>query len=344
MNKFVLDIYQLRQNVKNLRKEIGDVKFCAMVKANAYGHGLIQVCKAVQDLVDYFGVAYVGEGIKLRNNNVYPRILVVGGFDKKQIRAAIINDLILSVSSLSELQAILKVAKDLRIRAYVHIKINTGMNRYGVDSLSDFKKMIAFLRRERWIKLDGIFSHISYSENIKSTTKQQMAFEKYFRFCKGIIKHLAASQTALEYPKLKYDMVRIGIAMYGYSSITTPVLTVKSNILFIKHVKKGQSIGYNNTYIAPKNMKVALVPMGYADGVNWRLGNCGMVRVGEEYVKIVGRICMDCFMIDVTNIDVRKWQEVIILDKTNNAKEWAKMCGTIEYEILTSFKLRVSEN
>lgn len=344
MNKFVLNTWQLRQNVKNLRNKIGDVQFCAMVKANAYGHGLVQVCKAIQDLVDYFGVAYVGEGIKLRNNNIYTKILVVGGFEKKQIRTAIINDLILSVCSLQELQDISKISKALKIKSRVHIKINTGMKRYGIDNISDFKKMIAFLRREKYLKLDGIFSHISYSENVKTTAKQQIEFEKYFRFCKGVVRHLSASQTALEYPQLRYDMVRFGIAMYGYSSITTPVLIVKSNILFIKQVKKGQTVGYNNTYVAQNNMKIALIPMGYADGENWKLGNVGYVTIGGKHANIVGRICMDRFMVDVTDIQAKIGQEVIVLDKKNNAKEWAKKCGTIEYEILTSFKLRVSEN
>ncbi len=337
MNKFFLDIKTLKNNIIVLKKRYKKQKFCAMVKANAYGHGLKYISKNIQNLVDCFGVAYVCEGIKLRNYNIHKQILLVGAYDKKQITRAIINDLTITISSLGEAKDLIKKADKLKIKTLVHIKINTGMNRYGLNDLCEFKKILWLIKNQKYVVLDGVFTHISKASDKHSTLKQFRAFKKFCCLCKGITMHVCASEAAEKFKGLRLNMVRIGLAMYGYGKGTKPILSIKSNLCDIKSVKKGGCVGYENSAVLQKNSKIGVVSMGYADGINFRLGNKGYVTINGKNAKIIGRICMDCFMVDITGLDVKNGDDVEVFSPENNAEVWAKQCGTIAYDILTGF-------
>ena len=344
MNKFILNIPSLLYNIASIKKCLkADTLFCAMVKANAYGHGLKAVCQNIQHAVDYFGVACVTEGLKLRQFNIGKPILVVGAYDKNSANKAVINQLTLTVFSCAQIEHLTKTCKKLNMCAYVHIKINTGMNRLGVNKKAEFVHMLKLLINNRFIKLAGVFSHLAREDKL-SIKKQNREFLKYKKLCKGfkgIIFHLSSSFAAVNYSEFNYDMVRIGLAMYGYchgNIKLKPAISVISNVCSVIDVKKGEFIGYGDACRCPKNMTVATVPLGYADGINLKLSNQAIVHVVGKPAQVVGRICMDMLMIDTTNLGVKIGDEVIIFDNLNNASVWSALCGNHEYEILTSFK------
>lgn len=328
MNKFIVDIGIIRKNIEATK--IKNVKYCAMVKANAYGHGMCTIAKKIEDLVDMFGVAEFAEAVKLRKF-VKKDILVTGAFEKKDIKYASQNNIILTLSNLEQLSWLINQKHDIRI----HIKVNSGMNRYGFNNINEIITVINSLSN-KYIHLEGVYSHISNTNN-KLRTQKQIAFFK--KVCKilpdNITKHIATIEACQKYNNIAFDMIRAGIAMYGYCNNTTPALTLKSTIVHKFWVKKGEYIGYGNTYKTHKNIKIGVVPLGYYDGINYKLSNKGKVKVGTKLCQIVGRICMDCFMVDITQADS---DNVIVLDKQLNADYWAKICKTINYEILTNFK------
>ncbi len=344
MNKFVINITTLRNNINIIKHQLKpNVKFCAMVKANAYGHGAKLVAKHIHDIVDYFGVACVKEALVLRRNNIPNQILVVGAFDPKTAKQALINDVQLTVCSVGDLLVLNNIAKQLNIIAKVHIKINTGMNRLGVDNIQDFKQMLEFVNNNKNILLVGVFSHFSCSDSDdKFTAKQNAKFKKFIKLVKDnrVIFHISSSCMATSNNKYNYDMVRVGIAMYGYcwEIGVKPVVSIYSNICAINYVPKKQSIGYSATYKTTSAKIIATVPLGYADGLNLKLSNRLMVYINNKPCKIVGRICMDMFMCDITGVNAKLGDKVTVFDPINNAKVWRYYCDSSEYEILTNFK------
>lgn len=343
MNKFILNCNNIIKNILTIKKGLTpNTKFCAMVKANAYGHGIKAVCKHISTYVDYFGVAVVSEGLILRNNNIHNKILVVGAFDKYKARLAIINNLELTVCSLNDLIVLTKTAQKLNIVAKVHIKINTGMNRIGVNNILDFKQMLQYLKVCKYIKLVGVFSHFSCSDSDKDYTKKQNAkLKKYIKLLKdkSVIKHISSSYASINYKQYNYDMVRVGLAIYGYGSPSlTPAIKITSNIKEIITLNKNSYIGYGATFKTTKFTKIATVGLGYADGIDVRLSNNAYVNINNTPCKILGKICMDMFMCDVTNLSVSVGQEVVVFDYTNNATYWKNFCDCTEYQIITNFK------
>lgn len=346
MNKFILDVGAIRHNILFIKSKLkSGTKFCAMVKANAYGHGIRQVATNIQDLVDYFGVACVSEGLILRNNNIAKDILVVGAYDKSLSRVAILNHLTLTVCSKEDLFHLERKCRALKMVACVNIKINTGMNRLGVNDLNEFKQMLDIIKLTPYIHLTGVFSHFSCSDSdLRFTNKQNKIFKKFIKLVndKNVIFHISSSYASLKYKKFVYDMVRVGIAMYGYlrdEKSLMPAITIKSNVKALNILKKHSYIGYGATFVATKPMKIATVSLGYADGINLKLSNKLEVLINNVYCRVVGKICMDMFMCDVTNVkDIKIGDEVYVFDKFNNANIWKSFCNTSEYEILTSFK------
>lgn len=345
MNKFIIDITALHNNILQIKKLLKpETLFCAMVKANAYGHGIKNVSRHIEHIVDYFGVATVGEGLKLRQFNISKPILVVGSFDTSSAKKAVLNYLTLTVFSCEQIAYLFKVCKKLGMCASVHIKLNTGMNRLGTNDKTEFIKMLNMLKDNEYIKLKGVFSHLAQQDE-KYIKKQNKIFKQSKKLCKGfsdIIFHLSSSFAATNYNKYNYDMVRIGLAMYGYTKHNDiklkPVITVISNVRFITNVKKGNFIGYGTDFKSAKNMTVAVIPLGYADGINFKLSNIGYVSVAGSPAPIIGRICMDMLICDISNINAKLNDPVVVFDKSNNAYVWSKICGNHEYEILTNFK------
>ncbi len=344
MNKFVLDISAIQNNITKIKNNLKpNTKFCAMVKANAYGHGIKVIAKNISSIVDFFGVASVSEALVLRRSNISNKILVVGAFESNRARLAVIHDISVAVSSLQDLIVVDKVARRLGMLAKVHIKINTGMNRLGTSSKQEFEKMLNFLQTTTYIKLEGVFSHFCCSDSdAKFTTKQNKVFKSFIKGLKDkrVIKHISSSYAAVNYKKYNYDMVRVGIGMYGYTKGITlkPAITIYSNIAAVHKIAKNNIIGYDKTFVADKDMIIATVPVGYADGLNLKLSNKLYVYINNKPCKIVGKICMDMFMCDITNVSAKVGDVVTIMDRYNNATVFKTYCDNSEYEVLTNFK------
>ncbi len=348
LNDFIVYTGNIRQNILNYKCFFNGVKICAIVKADAYGHGIEGVVKGIMNTVDFFGVADEFEALKTRRVSSKP-ILVLNMINSDSFAEIIRQNISLSVSSLDYLKRLEKVAKRLNKQVRVHLKINTGMNRLGISNIKVFKKICEYINQSQNIVLEGIYTHYFDSTNREKTEKQ------YAKFCeflseidtKNIIVHASASNAGFLDRKYVFDMVRLGNMMYGYLDLTAPfkllpALKINATIVNIVRIKKGETVGYGSNFVAPQSMKVATVSLGYADGFLRANSNGGKVIIMHNYAKIVGNVCMDLFMCDVTHIDCKVGDKVTIIgqsgDKNIDANFMAKVTHTINYEILTNFK------
>lgn len=310
MIKKLVDIKRLRENIIAL-KGVSQVKFCAVVKANAYGHGA-WICKAIDDIVDFFAVAKYSEAMELVRQKVHSKILILGKVDYENLHNLIRNGVRLTVDNVDDVMHIEAIASALKKRAYVHIKINTGMNRLGVKIKSEFLQVYNLIKSCKHIIVEGIYTHFATADckNSFKLKKQNAKFQAILEQIpqeerEGIILHASNSSAFLKSSKYKYDMIRVGIAMYGYDQThkipLRPALTIRAKIVKTITLQKGESVGYGAEFVAPHDMTIAVVAMGYADGY-LRAYNAGYVLINGQRAKIVGRICMDMFMCDITNI------------------------------------------
>ena len=348
LNNFYLSAKNIRDNILLFKQSFPLTKVCAIVKANAYGHGIKNVVNSIKDLVDYFGVADFFEAQKVRNLSAKP-VLILAPVMDEQMEWCIKNCVSLSVSSVEYLKKIEKTAKRLHLSALVHLAVNSGMNRLGFSKKEKFEKTVEYLQGSNHLTLQGVYTHFHNSTDRVSTEIQ------YQKFCniiacvknKNIIIHASASNACLLDKKYAFDMVRLGLLMYGYCEMPVknlkPVMKITATILNIVPVKKGEYVGYGKNYMASQNMCVACVSIGYADGYLRANSNKSRVIVNNQYANIVGNICMDLFLIDVTNISAKVGDEVIVLGeaigKKITATEIAQNTNTLEYEILTNFKV-----
>ncbi|MFW6022428.1 MAG: alanine racemase [Halanaerobiaceae bacterium] len=350
-------IYNYRK-IKVLLKE--ETKIMAVVKADAYGHGMIPVATTLRDQgVDRLGVALPEEGVELRKAGIELPIHILGEVLKDQYKIVVENELIPTVARLDSAEKLNEIARQKKKTVTVHIKIDTGMGRIGVQSEEtlDFIKKINSLDN---IYLEGLMTHFSTAdESNKEYTHQQWGnFKKAIKILKknGInipLKHAGNSAAVIDLPEYQLDMVRPGISLYGSSPSAKvrkiglkPVLSWKAKIDFLKVVPPGKAISYGATYITKKTSKIATIPLGYADGYSRLLSNKGHVLVKGQKAPIVGVICMDQFMIDVTHIDdVKIGDEIVLLGKQGSneitAVELADLVGTINYEIFCNISRRV---
>lgn len=351
-NHYIIDTKALVGNVKKIKSFLSDkTKLCAMVKADAYGHGVQNIVPYIDNFVDYFGVANVNEAKELRNCNVKSPILVVGELSFDEILWCCLNNVRLSVGSLDDA---CKVAEKASLPLKIHIKINTGMNRYGFNDKNEFKKAIKIISANQNIEIEGVFTHFSTkSEDREFILYQIENFYNYLKFLnlKNIIIHTSSSYAALNMPDLQFDMCRVGYYLYGAEKTILdlkPVLSIKSTLVKISNIKKGDSVGYSRTFIAKKDSVIGVVPLGYADGFDRRLSNNGYVLIDGYKAKIIGRICMDVFFVDLTGMpDVKLGDEVVIIGQSKGKRityhEYAKWLDTSEYEIMLKFRYKRME-
>lgn len=355
LNEFEFSYKIIRQNLLAYKQKFNDVKVCAIVKADAYSHGLTNVVLATKSLVDFYGVADSLEALKVRNVTSKP-ILILNMVDSDDLPTLIEQNISLSVFSLSFLNQVEKQAKLQNKIANIHIKINTGMNRLGLKRLTLFKKILEKIEQSKYLKLEGVYSHIYNSSNEKDCEKQREIFMSFLKLIDKktkYIAHLSASEIAVKNPNFKFDMVRLGLLIYGYNSAgflksLKPCLKITSKIVNIINIKKGEIVGYGANFVAQKNMKIGCVAMGYADGFLRSNSNKGKVIINGEFCNVVGNVCMDLFMVDITNVDCKIMDEVVILGSqsyngktiTITAEDLAKINQTIPYEILTNFKFK----
>ncbi len=305
-----VDTNRIRQNIIKL-KEKSKNAFCAVVKANAYGHG-IEICKDIADLVDFFAVANANEALDIKKMHLKNKVLVLGKVDVHDIPKLISKGVRLTVDSIDDVAHIVAMAMAMKKRAYVHIKINSGMNRLGIKDKLQLQNIYSTLKQCKYVKVEGIYTHFATADN-KNSYKLKRQNAKFLSMLKAIpqkdlkkiILHASNSSAFLKSNKYAYDMVRVGIAMYGYDQVdkvkTLPALTLKAKIVKVQNIKCGESVGYDAEFVAPRDMTIAVVAIGYADGFARAYKN-GFVLIKGTKCKIVGKVCMDMLMCDVTHL------------------------------------------
>jgi alanine racemase len=358
-----VDLDALRWNFRQIRSKVGSqVKILSMVKANAYGHGAAAVAMALAaEGSDAFGVATLEEGVELRQANINAPILVLAGAYPEQIDQFFdlhLTPVVHDVESLKQLDAAVRSSKR---KLRVHLKIDTGMGRLGLLA-AEIDSWLPAIQRLNALEIEGVFSHFSHAESVEGDyTRQQLRIFQHVidRLRSGgigpTVVHLANSAATITLPASYFDMVRPGLMLYGiYPSPTManqislkPVLSWTTRVLLIKNVPVGTSVSYGQTFITERKSHIATLPLGYADGYPRLLSNRGEVLVKGKRAPVVGRVCMDLTMIDVTDIgEIRQGDEVVLLGRQGDAEisadEMAAWSNTISYEILTSIGARVT--
>ena len=357
-----IDHSALRWNLAQIRNKVGPkVKILSMVKANGYGHGAAAASRTLGTAGgDAFGVATLEEAVELREAGIQTPIIVLAGVYPDQIERFLSHSLTPVVHEVAGLKHLDDAVKSSGATINVHVKVDTGMGRLGFLA-AEADCWIPELKKLRALKLEGIFSHFSHAESVQGdyTRKQMEIFT-------GVVEnlrrqnitlplvHLANSAATITLPAAYFDMVRPGIMLYGVypspemaSQISLkPVLTWKTRILQLKKVPPESSISYGQTFITKRESMIATLPIGYADGYQRLLSNRGQILVRGQRAPVVGRVCMDLTMIDVTDIrNVQQGDEVVLLGRQGGAEisadEMATWANTISYEILTSIGARV---
>ncbi len=353
-----INLNALTHNLKEYQKRLKpSTKIMAMVKAFAYGSGGAEIAGILQyHKVDYLGVAYADEGVDLRKAGITLPIMVMNP-EENAFESITENNLEPEIYSFEMLQAFDTFLQKEGLQQYpIHIEIETGMNRLGFAAI-DMQKLAGVLQASPSFKIQTVFSHLAASEEIAQdefTLQQFHQFEKAATILEekmgyGFIKHICNSAAAIRHPGLQMDMVRLGISLYGIDSSGSlgsklqAVTTLKSTIAQLKHLKKGESVSYNRKGHIEKDSVIATIRIGYADGYPRRLGNgVGKVGVKGQLVPVIGTVCMDMFMIDVTEIPgVQEGDEVIIFGPGLPVQQVATWAQTIPYEIMTGVSQRV---
>lgn len=348
-NNYIVNLKNLKNNAKIIRRVVGNrVKICAVVKANAYGMGMCAISSALVDDVEFFGVASVCEAVSFREYNKKSKVLILGEVNLDAIQWCAENNVSVAVSSLEELQYIDKNLNGQLLK--IHLKVNTGLNRIGFDSIIKFNKAVSIVKKSYVMSLEGVFTHFATKANdIKFIEKQHEILEKYIKnIPNDVIVHCCNSFATLNDKRYLHNMVRTGFALYGEHECNyklQSVLSITSSIIHIHRVKKNETVGYDRTFRAKQDMNVAIVPVGYADGLDRRLSNNFYLLVNGKRAPIVGNICMDVVMLDVTNISqvyVGSKVTLIGLDGVEKLtpQDYATKLQTSAYEILLKFNYK----
>ena len=331
-------------------------KIMVMVKAFGYGNGGFEIAKLLEHhKVDYLGVAFADEGINLRRSGITLPIMVLNP-ENSSFHAMIAYDLEPEIYSLTGLEAFLEIAKQKNINSYpIHIKLDTGMHRLGFEDFQ-IETLNTLLKNNNFIHVKSIFSHLAASDNTDFNDFTQQQFERFHNMYEKIItvlnhqpdRHILNTSGIFNYPEKQFEMVRLGIGLYGVGNSEIEnkklqnVSTLKSIISQIREVKAGESIGYSRKYKVTQTIKVATIPIGYADGIRRAWGNeKGYILIHNQQATILGNICMDMLMVDVTSIPCMAGDEVVIFGENPTVNKIAATIDTIAYEILTGISQRV---
>lgn len=355
-----INLDALRTNISQVRGLVGPkIKIMPIVKSNAYGHGAIPVARAIEPQIDALGVAFIHEGIELRLGGVQCPILVMSGILDDCLKPAFENDLTLTISEFATASLVSRKARQEGVTAKVHIEVDTGMGRLGVPWEEATQEIFRIYDLPN-IEIEGVFSHLATSDDVKQKAYTCLQLERFQSILEALeqrnitipIKHLANSAAILQYPDTWFDLVRPGLMVYGMYpakhlqhiiSLQFP-LTVKTRILQIRTFNKGETISYGRTFTCSGHRRVAVIPVGYADGFSRVLSNRAEVLVRNKSAPIVGTICMDMCMIDVTHIPEVKLEDEVILVGGENGRymveKLAALMGTISYEVLSCFGRR----
>ncbi len=354
-----IDLSALRENVRLLRAVLPpETKLLAVVKADAYGHGIVRVAKnALLAGADWLAVARTDEGAVLRRNGVTASVLVLGASTEDELRDGIAHDLTLTVCTPKSIRLMEKYASEMDKTGLMHLKIDTGMGRIGARTEEEILSILQTLDGCPHVRMTGAFTHFADADGVdEEYTRMQLArFQQLLKLLpEGIIRHCANSAAIHRYPEAAMDMVRAGISMYGAPPVETelhlrPVMDWRTAVTFVKEVHAGDSISYGCTYTADHTQRLATVACGYGDGYHRCASGKAQVILRGRRVPVVGRICMDQMMVDVSGIpDVNVGDEVTLMgtdgSETITADELASWCGTIGYEVLLAATDRVHRN
>ena len=354
----------LQHNIEQFQKLIGDkIELVAIVKANAYGHGLVEIAKiAVSSGVNWLGVDSIDEALKLRKTGIDAPILILGYTLLSKLKEIIKYDLRQVVYNKETIVELAKQATKQKKKIKIHLKVETGTLRQGLKK-EELLELARFIKKHSQIQIEGIYTHYA---NIEDTTDYDFAQLQLKRFKQAVdllekndikvpIKHTACSAAIILFPETYFNMVRLGISMYGlWPSKETfvsaqeknqrinlePILTWKTRIAQIKNIKAGDPVGYGLTERVSRDSKIAVLPVGYWDGYDRKLSGVGNVLIKGKRCKLLGRVCMNMVVVDVTDvIDAKLEDEVIILGKRGKeeitVEEIAQKIGTINYEVVT---------
>lgn len=333
-----INLTNIKENVEKIIKKYNNYQYYfGIVKADCYGHGIKAVQKVIEGGANYLATATLEEALSIRKNLKDIPILCLGIIPLEYIPLCEENNITVTISSVLYAEKLSQVYKNSNLK--VHIKINSGMNRLGITTKESLNK-IANLLKETNIFIEGIYTHIFHAQNKEDTLKQ---FDKYQNIISDIDKtkipifHLAASETITLYPKFDFiNGCRLGIIMYGFtldeSLNLQSTFKLSSRVIQINNLKKGDKVGYNGIYIASEDEKIAVVPIGYADGIIRKNTGREVYINGKKY-PIVGNICMDMLFVKIDD-NVKLEDEVLILKDINHIKETAKYLETIPYEVL----------
>lgn len=351
-----IDAKAVLHNLAYFKQKLNpETKMLVVVKAFGYGSEAVEIAKIVQDQVDYFAVAYSDEGIALREAGIKTPILVLHP-QIQNLERIVQYYLEPNLYNFKIFDAFLKLADEKPLMNYpIHIKFNTGLNRLGFWH-SDVPTILAELKKSNNVKVQSIFSHLAASEdpNEQEFTIGQInnfayiVQQMYAHLGYEPMIHILNTSGIVNYTKAQFDMVRLGIGLYGFGNDPEETgrlkntHSLKSLISQIHIIQPGETVGYNRAFVASKPTKSATIPIGHADGISRRLGNKnGFVIVNNQVAKIIGNVCMDMIMVDVSNIECKEGDEVIVFNHQQHIEYIAHKCETIPYEILTGLSQRI---
>lgn len=350
-----IDRKALLSNIDTVERRIGKNVLCmAIIKANAYGHGLCEVAEILRTKKNiWLGVDSLDEALVLKKLGMSQPIMILGYIPPPRLLEALRANFCVSVYNLATLKHTVSLLKaHPNIKPHVHLKIETGTNRLGLQ-LNDPVGI------KNFPPIEGIYTHFADAENPHSKFYQDqlrmLKKAEWILRTKGVAIstiHSAASAALLVHPETHFSLVRLGLSLYGLwpfdhkptnlglaHDFLKPVLTWKTRIAQIKEIQKGETVGYDRTWVAKQKSKIAILPVGYYDGYDRRLSNCGEILINSNRAKVIGRVCMNMMMVDITNIPAKENDEVILLGKSGNkeitADDMAKKTDTINYEIVS---------
>ena len=359
----IIDLKALAHNYQVLKERLNpQTKFLAVVKGSTYGHASGPVAQKLVDLgVDYFGVAYATEGAELRAEHIDKPILLLHPM-AAHFEQILNSKLDPSLYSISLIRQWIEFLERNNITHYpVHLKFNSGLNRLGMR-IQDIPDIVSALQATKAINVISVLSHLAASDDLTTKDFTHAQINQYDEFYKEFTqqmgrlnpdyvlpwRHMCNTSGVLNYPQAQYDMVRCGIGLYGYGNdpnndkLLRPVAQLKAPILQIHHLTAGQSVGYNHGFVATESTVVASLPLGHADGLQRIFGNKkGCVWIHNQPAHILGNVCMDMIMVDVTDIPCQAGDTAVIFDHQHGAQDLAESAGTISYELITGLSSRI---
>lgn len=355
-----IDINAIIDNFNSIKGRCSSSAIMCVVKADAYGHGANYLSKVYDNLgADYYAVAALSEALNLRRFGTKTPILILGYTLPEYYEYVVNNNITQTIFSYEDALLLSKCAVSLNKTAKVHIKIDTGMTRLGFDLNDNTISQIIKISKLNGIEIEGVSSHFAVSDEADPDNYTKLQFDKFVGFTDQLksngvnilYRHISNSGGVFASSKYQLDMVRPGIALYGlydsvnYDNSLKPALSLKTIIAQIRKVPQNTTVSYGRTYCCSENKTLATIPIGYADGYNRQLSNKGRVIINGKFAPIVGRVCMDQTIIDVTGIDCKQGDTVILIgsDGTNNisASELARLSNTINYEIVCAISDRI---